>query len=91
MISRHVAGQHRVGPLAGLACVYKTAMSYVEMKKSILGIAALSPLGLLAQSDPTVELTSVITTDWPLVMAAGVTVMIGVIAMAIVKKFRKVT
>jgi hypothetical protein len=42
-------------------------------------------------SDPTVQLMGVITTDWPLVLAAGVTVMIGVIAMAIIKKFRKVT
>ena len=74
------------------SCVYKTVLSCFVMRKIIVGAALVSaPFLALAQSDPTAQLTGVITTDWPLVLAAGVLVMVGTIAMAIIKKFRKVT
>ena len=62
------------------------------IKRLLLGLALLLvAFPALADSDPTLALTGVIITDWPLVLAAGVTVMVGVIGMAIAKKFRKVT
>ena len=43
-----------------------------------------------AQTDPTAALSTLITTDWALLLAAGVIVMTGTIAMAVIKRFRRV-
>ena len=61
--------------------------------RKIIVVAALvsAPFLALAQSDPTAQLTGVISTDWPLLLAAGVLVMVGIIGMRIAMKFGRLT